>query len=77
MEFNWWRCVWDMNPAWKGGHGGGQETAAILAIDERLVKRESFEAVVPKGIAPHMPAAAGTTWYTAAYTCPCRAPTSA
>ncbi len=57
MEFNWWRCVWDMNPAWKGGHGGGQETAAILAIDERLVKRENFEAVVPAGIAPHMPAA--------------------
>ena len=25
------------NPAWKGGHGGGEETAAILAVDPALV----------------------------------------
>ena len=25
---NWWLMAWDMNPAWKGGHGGGEETAA-------------------------------------------------
>ena len=22
---NWWLMAWDMNPAWKGGHGGGEE----------------------------------------------------
>ncbi len=34
---NWWLMAWDMNPAWKGGHGGGEETAAILGIDPALV----------------------------------------
>ena len=29
-ELNWWLMAWDMDPAWKGGHGGGEETAAIL-----------------------------------------------
>ena len=32
-ELNWWLMAWDMDPAWKGGHGGGEETAAILGID--------------------------------------------
>ena len=36
---NWWTMVWDMNPAWKGGHGGGEETAGLLAIDENLVDK--------------------------------------
>ena len=34
---NWWLMAWDMNPAWKGGHGGGEETAAIMGIDPKLV----------------------------------------
>lgn len=34
---NWWLMAWDMNPAWKGGHGGGEETAAMLGIDPSLV----------------------------------------
>ena len=55
-ELNWWRYVWDIDPGWKGGHGGGQETAAILAIDERLVKRENYEESKACGIAPDMPA---------------------
>ena len=29
--------AWDMAPAWKGGHGGGEETAAILGIAPSLV----------------------------------------
>ena len=36
-ELNWWLMAWDMDPAWKGGHGGGEETAAILGIDPSLV----------------------------------------
>ena len=27
----------ELNPEWKGGHGGGEETAAILGIDPSLV----------------------------------------
>ncbi len=36
-EMNWWLMAWDLNPAWKGGHGGAEETAAMLAIDPALV----------------------------------------
>jgi len=31
-----------MDPAWKGGHGGGEETAAILGIDPSLVDRSEI-----------------------------------
>ena len=36
-ELNWWLMAWDMDPTGKGGHGGGEETAAILGIDPSLV----------------------------------------
>ena len=36
-ELNWWLMAWDLNPAWKGGHGGAEETAGILAVDPSLV----------------------------------------
>lgn len=36
---NWWSMAGEFNPAWAGGHGGGEETAAILAIDPFLVDR--------------------------------------
>lgn len=43
-ELNWWLMAWDLNPKWKGGHGGGEETAAIMGIDPGLVKiKESLE----------------------------------
>lgn len=37
---NWWTMVWDMNKEWIGGHGGAEETAAILAIDDSLVNKD-------------------------------------
>jgi len=39
---NWWLMAWDMNPEWKGGHGGGEETAAILGIDPSLVDKSEI-----------------------------------
>ena len=39
---NWWLMAWDMNPAWKGGHGGGEETAAILGIAPSLVDKSEI-----------------------------------
>ena len=42
-ELNWWLMAWDLNPAWKGGHGGGEETAGILAVDPQLVRWEVVE----------------------------------
>lgn len=34
---NWWQMVGSLNPMWEGGHAGGVETAAIMAIDTNLV----------------------------------------
>ena len=40
---NWWQNVWEMNPLWKGGHGGAEETAAVMAIDPELIDREEID----------------------------------
>lgn len=40
---NWWVMAGEMNPEWAGGHGGGEETAAILYIDESLVDRSAMK----------------------------------
>ena len=37
VMLNWWLMAWDMKPEWKGGHGGGEETAGIMAVDPSLV----------------------------------------
>jgi creatinine amidohydrolase len=39
---NWWQNVWEMNPSWKGGHDGGEETAAVMAIDPNLIDRSQI-----------------------------------
>ncbi len=40
---NWWLNVWDINPNWKGGHGGAEETAAIMAVNENLIDKKYIE----------------------------------
>ena len=40
---NWWLMAGQINPEWAGGHGGGEETAAIMAVDESLIKREYLQ----------------------------------
>ena len=37
-----------LNPDWAGGHGGGEETAGILAVDPNLLKTEYLH--LPEGI---------------------------
>ena len=37
VMLNWWLMAWDMDPAWKGGHGGGEETAGIMGVDPSLI----------------------------------------
>ena len=37
---NWWVVAGELNSAWKGGHGAGEETAAMLAVDPTLVRRD-------------------------------------
>ena len=39
---NWWLMAWDMDPAWKGGHGGGEETAGIMGVDPSLIDYEEL-----------------------------------
>ena len=53
---NWWRYVWDINRDWRGGHAGGQETAAILAIRPEDVDVSAYEPARMRGISPEMPA---------------------
>jgi len=40
---NWWTMAWELNADWKGGHGGAQETSAMLAIDPTLVRMDLIE----------------------------------
>lgn len=40
---DWWLIAGQINPAWKGGHGGGEETAGVMAYDESLIKREYLD----------------------------------
>ena len=42
---NWWLMSWELNPNWKGGHGGAVETSAMLAIDPALVRMDLIEEV--------------------------------
>ena len=60
-ELNWWRYVWDIDASWRGGHAGGQETAAILAIAPDLVDKSAFESAKMRGISDDMPASGWDT----------------
>lgn len=40
VELNWWLMAWELNPAWKGGHGGAEETAAVMAVNENFVDKD-------------------------------------
>ena len=42
VMLNWWLMAWDMDPAWKGGHGGGEETAGIMGVDPSLIDYEEL-----------------------------------
>lgn len=34
---NWWLMAGELRPEWKGGHGGGEETAGLMGVDPALV----------------------------------------
>lgn len=42
-ELNWWTMVWDMDEKWVGGHGGGEETMGVMAIDPDLVDKSAYD----------------------------------
>lgn len=39
---NWWLMAGELNPAWGGGHGGAEETAAVMAADPSLVDTSAY-----------------------------------
>ena len=47
-NLNWWLMAGQLNPEWAGGHGGGEETAGIMAVDPGLIKYEYLN--LPEGI---------------------------
>ena len=47
-NLNWWLMAGQINPAWAGGHGGGEETAGVMAVNPDLIKREYWN--LPEGI---------------------------
>ena len=47
-NLNWWLMAGQINKEWAGGHGGGEETAGVMAVDPSLIKTEYLE--LPEGI---------------------------
>ena len=47
-NLNWWLMAGQINPAWAGGHGGGEETAGVMAVDPSLIKTEYIN--LPEGV---------------------------
>ena len=45
---NWWLMAGQINRDWAGGHGGGEETAGVMAVDPGLIKEEYLN--LPEGI---------------------------
>ena len=39
-RIDWWLIAGQINPEWKGGHGGAEEAAGIMGVDETLIKAE-------------------------------------
>ena len=46
-QLNWWTVAGELNPAWKGGHAAGEETAAMMAILAPLGRPPSGRALLP------------------------------
>ena len=37
---NWWLIAGQIRPEWKGGHGGAEEAAGVMAVDPGLIRQE-------------------------------------
>ena len=40
---NWWLLAGQLRPEWKGGHGGAEEAAGVMAVDPALIRREYLD----------------------------------
>ena len=51
---NWWQLAGMLKPEWKGGHGSGQETAAMLAIDPAYIDMSNYMEQPPTKLTENM-----------------------
>jgi creatinine amidohydrolase len=60
-QMNWWIMAWDLVPDWKGdspwrgGHGGAEETAAVMAIDPNLIDYDAIGDLHLKSLSEELP----------------------
>jgi len=52
---NWWLLAGKLNPKWSGGHGGAQETSAVMAINEDFVNLSKVVDLSFKDISETLP----------------------
>lgn len=52
---NWWSLAGQLNPDWKGGHGGAQETSAVLSINPDLVDMDDVENFITGNLNGNLP----------------------
>lgn len=65
-DLNWWSMVGELNPDWKGGHGGGEETATVMGVDPSLVDMDLIHE--PMGLIDDIdPSMKTTGWSTVDY----------
>ena len=55
-NLNWWLIAGELRPEWKGGHGGAEETAGVLAVDPKLVDWDSVEDMTLKPVSDELEA---------------------
>jgi len=48
--FNWWLIAPELNEAWRGGHGGAEETAAVMSVNPNFVDMNSLEEMNVKDV---------------------------
>lgn len=60
-QMNWWIMVWNLvkgydgSEKWNGGHGGAEETAAIMAINKDLIDYDAIEDSPLKKLSDELP----------------------
>lgn len=52
---DWWSLAGKINPAWKGGHAGAEETSAMLAINPDWVHMEYAMEFEPRDLSAELP----------------------
>lgn len=52
--FNWWLIAPDINEQWRGGHGGAEETAGLMAVNPDFVDMSAYEPMDIKNISDNL-----------------------